>query len=173
VTLLRRPAVLATYAFLLLTAACDEQDDRPTAAATSTTVAATTTTKPPPTAAELAWLEGLVALRDRLEERTQPRSGEILTQAKRREFIAASRSCTPGLAKLGTPSPRLQRAHRTAQAGCRFYERSAEAWVDAGDWLAVGDEDQIRKHLTAATDYRGDALNRLLVAEIQAERALG
>jgi hypothetical protein len=173
VILLRRPAVLVPSALLLLTAACGGQGDRPTAAATSTTVAATTTTKPAATAAELAWVEGLTALRERLEERTRPQAGVALTEAKMREFIAASRSCTPSLAKLGTPSPRLQQAHRTAQAGCRLYGRSAESWVDAGDWMAVGDVDQIQEHLNAASEHGGNAHNRLLVAERQAARAIG
>lgn len=101
VILLRRPAVLVPSALLLLTAACGGQGDRPTAAATSTTVAATTTTKPAATAAELAWVEGLTALRERLEERTRPQAGVALTQAKMREFIAASRSCTPSLGQAG------------------------------------------------------------------------
>jgi hypothetical protein len=173
VILLRRPVVLVPCALLLLTAACGEQDDRPTAAATSTTVAATTTTKAPATAAELAWVEGLTALRERLEERTRPQEGVALTQAKMREFIAAGRSCTPSLAKLGTPSARLQGAHRTAEAGCRLYARSAEAWVDAGDWMAVGDADEIQKHLNAASEHGGNGHNRLLVAERQAARAIG
>jgi len=77
VILFRRSAVLVPCALLLLTTAC-QQDDRPTAAATSTTVAATTTTKAPATAAELAWVEGLTALRERLDERTRPQEGVAL-----------------------------------------------------------------------------------------------
>ena len=121
----------AACALLLLTAACGGQDDRPTTAATSTTVAATTTTKPPPAAAELAWIEGVTALRKRLEERTALQSGVVLTQAKLREFI------------------------------------------DARDWMAVGDPDEIQKHLTAATEHRGNGQNWLLMAESQTQDALG
>ena len=168
--LFRRPAMRVACALLLLTAACGGQDDRPTTAATSTSAASTT--KPPPTAAELAWVEGVTALRKRLEERTSLQSGMVLTQAKLREFIAAGRSCTPGLAKLGTPSSRLQPAHRTARAGCRYYNRSAQSFIDVRDRMAVGDSDEIQKHLTAATEHRGNGQNWLLMAENQAQDAL-
>ncbi len=172
-TLLRRPTMLVPCALLLLSAACDQQD-RPTAA-TSTTVAATTTTNPPPTADELAWVEGVTALRKRLEERTTLQSGTRLTQQLLGEFIAAGRSCTPSLAKLGTPSSRLQPAHRTAQAGCRYFNRSAQSYLDARKLMAVADQDvdQVQQHLTAAKEHEGNGINRLLMAESQAQDALG
>jgi hypothetical protein len=51
----------------------------------------------------------------------------------------------------------MQAAHRTAQGGCRLYERSAEAWVDAGDWMAVGDVDEIQERLNAASEHGGSS----------------
>jgi hypothetical protein len=167
VTLRPRPAVLVS-ALVLLSAAC-QQDDRPTAAATSTTVAATTTTKPSPTAEELAWVEGLTALRKRLEERTRLQSGVRLTQLKLGELIAAGRSCTPSLAELGTPSSRLQGAHRTAQAGCRYFNRSAQSWLDARKLMAVADHDvdQVQQHLIAAKEHEGNGINWLVMANSQ------
>jgi hypothetical protein len=80
--------------------------------ATTSTVAPTTTTRPPVTDAERAWVAGVARLRRRID-RVVRQSDVVLTQRLLREYIAALRSCTPGLARLGPPTGRLGRPPRS------------------------------------------------------------
>lgn len=176
-SLLRCSAVLATYGLLLLSAAC-EQEDQPTAAATGTTGAATTTTvavtttsKPPATAAERAWVAGVVKLRRRLD-RVFFQSNVTLTRAQLREYGTTGRSCAPGLATLGQPSARLEQAAATAKRACRSYARAGATYERIGPLLGTSDVDGIDRLLDVAIEHEGNGSNGLRRAESQARRAL-
>ena len=166
--LLRRPRRFAACALLMAVLGGCQQDRQPsTAAATTTTVAPTTTTKPPVTAVERAWVAGVAKLRRRLD-RVFFQSEVILTQAKLREYIRTGRSCAPGLARLGPPTERLERAAATAVRACRNYERAAAVYQRAAPLVAVG-AGEVGDLLQAAAEHEGNGSNGLRQAEADAK----
>jgi hypothetical protein len=168
---LRRPWLVAAGALVLAVMAGCEQDRQPsTAAPTTTAVASTTTTTPPVIAADRAWMAGVVKLRQRLD-RVFLQSGVVLTQAKVREYVRTGRSCTPGLARLGRPTERLEQAAVTAARACRNYARAAADYQRAAPLLAVG-SGNVEDLLQAAAEHEGNGSNGLRQAEVEAKVAL-
>jgi hypothetical protein len=169
---LRRPLLLAACALLLAAlAGCQQDRQTSTAPATTSTVAPTTTTRPPVTAAERAWVAGVASLRRRID-RVVRQSGVVLTQRLLREYIRAERGCTPGLARLGTPTQRLRSAAATAKRACRDYERAAATYQRLAPLLAVGATDQVGDLLQQAAEHEGNGSNGLRQAEVDAELVL-
>jgi hypothetical protein len=170
--LLRRSRVLS-FALLLAALAGCQQDDQPSAApattAAPTSTVAPTTTTPPVTAAERAWPAGVAKLRRRLDG-VFFQSG-VLTQAKVREYIRTGRSCAPGLARLGPPTERLERAAATAERACRNYARAVAVHQRIAPLLAAG-AGNIGDLLQAAAEHEGNGSNGLRQAEVEAKVAL-
>jgi len=168
---LRRPWLLAAGALVLAVMAGCEQDRQPSMAASATTaVAPTATIRPPDTAADRAWVAGVVKLRQRLD-RVFLQSGVVLTQAKVREYIRTARSCAPSLAGLGHPTERLEQAAATAARACRSYARAAAVYQRAAPLLAVG-SGNVEDLLQTTAEHEGNGSNGLRQAEVEAKVAL-
>jgi hypothetical protein len=109
------------------------QTDEPTAAgqaATSTTVAPTTTTVPPLTAEELAWLKAVTRLRTKMEKVFQE-SSVALTRAKMTSYANTARACSRELARIGSPSDRLEPVYVIVKKACRTFDKGAKCWATA------------------------------------------
>jgi|Tabmets5t2r1_1033131.scaffolds.fasta_scaffold19398_3 hypothetical protein len=171
--LLRRRRLLAATALLLAVLAGCQQDRQPSTAPATTTsiVAPTTTTRPPVTAAERAWVAGVARLGRRID-RVVLQSDVVLTQRLLREYIAALRSCTPGLARLGPPTGRLRPAAAIAKDACRDYERGAATYRRLAPMLAVGATGEVSDLLQQAAEHEGNGSNGLRRAEVEARLAL-
>jgi hypothetical protein len=172
--LLRRPRLITACALLLAAlAGCQQDRQTSTAAATTTsTVAPTTTTKPPVTAAERAWVAGVANVRRRID-RVVHQSDVVLTQRLLRQYIGACRSCTPGLARLGTPTQRLRGAAAIAKRACRDYERAAVVYQRVAPLLASYEAvDQVGDLLQQAGEHEGNGSNGLRQAESTGRSAL-
>ena len=168
---LRRSLRLATGALLVAVMAGCQQDSQPSSAPASTTsTVAPTTTKPPATPAERAWAAGVAKLRERLDQ-TLFESEVILTQAKLREYIRTGRSCAPGLARLGPPTERLEKAAASAARACRNYARAAAVYQRVVPLVGIG-SDKTGDLLQDATEHAGNGSNGLRQAEFQAKVAL-
>jgi hypothetical protein len=171
--LLRRPLLLAAGALLVAVLAGCQQDREPsTAAATTTSTVAPTTTKPPVTAAERAWVAGVANLRRRIDRVVQ-QSDVVLTQRLLRQYIQADRSCTPGLARLDTPTQRLRGAAAIARRACRDYERAAVVYQRVAPLLSSFEAvDQVGDLLQQAGEHEGNGSNGLRQAESFGKLAL-
>jgi hypothetical protein len=168
---LRRSLRLATGALLVAIMAGCQQDSQPSSAPASTTsTVAPTTTEPPVTDAERAWAAGVTKLRERMDQ-TLFESEVILTQAKLREYIQTGRSCAPRLARLGSPTERLEKAAATAARACRNYARAAALYQRVVPLVSIG-SDKIGDLLQDATEHAGNGSNGLRQAEFQAKLAL-
>lgn len=167
---LRRPWLLAAGALVLTVMAGCEQDRQARTAPATTTGTVATTTRPPATDTDRAWVAGVAKLRQRLD-RVFLQSGVVLTQAKVREYIRTGRSCTPGLARLGPPTERLEQAAATAARACSNYARAAAVYQRAAPLLAVG-SGNVEDLLQAAAEHEGNGSNGLREAEVEAKVAL-
>jgi hypothetical protein len=168
---LRRSLRLATGALLVAVMVGCQQDSQPSSAPASTTsTVAPTTTTPPVTDAERAWAAGVTKLRERMDQ-ALVRSNLILTQAKLREFIQLGRSCAPRLARLGSPTERLEQAAASAARACRNYARAAALYQRVVPLVGTG-SDKTRDLLQDAFEYSGNGSNGLREAEFHAKLAL-
>jgi len=170
--LLRRPRRLAAGALLLAALAGCQQDGQGTTAAATSSTLAPTTTKPPATAAERAWVAGVASLRRRID-RVVHQSNVVLTQRLLRQYIQADRSCTPGLARLGTPTQRLRSAAATARRACRDYARAAVVYQRLAPLLSsIEAVDRVGDLLQQAAEDEGNGSNGLRQAESTGKLAL-
>jgi hypothetical protein len=168
---LRRSLGLATGALLVAVMAGCQQDSQPSSApAATTSTVAPTTTEPPVTDAERAWAAGVTKLRERMDQ-ALVRSNLILTQAKLREFIGLGRSCAPRLARLGSPTERLEQAAASAARACRNYARAAAVYQRVVPLVGTG-SDKTGDLLQAAFEYSNNGSNGLREAEFHAKAAL-
>jgi hypothetical protein len=172
----RSQSLAAVVVVALLLAGCAGKKAATTAAATTatttataTTVEPTTTTNPPATAAEKAWIAGVVKLRQRID-RILLTSGTV-TQASLREGAAAGRSCRPGLDKLGDPGERFAKAVQRAQRACASYAKSADAQARVAPYLNTASS-RVDELLNQAIDQAGNGSNGLREAEAMAKEAL-
>jgi hypothetical protein len=127
----RSTACLAVL-LVLLVAGCGGQSDQSTASGqstTSTTVAPTTTTIPPLTAEELAWLKAVTTLHKRMDKALQ--ENVTLTRAKMTSYATTLRACSRALARIGSPTDRLQPVHVLVKKACRTYDKGAKCWATA------------------------------------------
>jgi hypothetical protein len=168
---LRRSLRLATGALLVaIMVGCQQDSQSSSAPASTTSTVAPTTTEPPVTDAERAWAAGVAKLRQRLD-RVFFQKEVVLTQAKLREFIRLGRSCAPRLARLGSPTERLEQAAASAARACRNYARAAALYQRVVPLVGTG-SDKTRDLLQDAFEYSGNGSNGLREAEFHAKLAL-
>lgn len=104
---------------------------------------------PPTTPQERAWVTGIVKLRQRIDRVLLP--GMTLTHAKLEELSDVSRTCRPGLAKLGQ---RLRPAHQRGLRARRDYERAGSK-TPQGDREAPGSRPLQPLHVVDVEDDGG------------------
>jgi hypothetical protein len=118
---------------VVLAGGCAGQTDESTTAAqattTASTVAPTTTTVPPMTSEELAWLNAVTRLHKRIDKVIQ--QSATLTRAKMMERANTLRACSRELAKIGSPSARLQPVYVIVKKACRTFDKGAKCWATA------------------------------------------
>jgi hypothetical protein len=95
----------------------------------------------------------------------------ILTQAKLRQYIQTGRSCAPRLARLGSPTERLEQAAASAARACRNYARAAALYQRVVPLVGTG-SDKTRDLLQDAFEYSGNGSNGLREAEFHAKLAV-
>jgi hypothetical protein len=123
----------ATVLLVVLAGGCAGEDATSTAASqatTSTTVAPTTTTVPPMTAEELAWLKAVTKLHGRIDK-AFPEGSMNMTRAKMVELGNALGACSRELARIGSPSDRLQPVYVVVKKACRTYDKGAKCFATA------------------------------------------
>jgi hypothetical protein len=168
---LRRSLRLATGALLVaIMVGCQQDSQSSSAPASTTSTVAPTTTEPPVTDAERAWAAGVAKLRQRLD-RVFFQKEVVLTQAKLREYIQTGRSCAPRLARLGSPTERLEQAAASAARACRNYARAAAVYQRVVPLVGIG-SDKTGDLLQDAIEHAGNGSNGLREAEFHAKLAV-
>jgi hypothetical protein len=125
--------VAVTVLLVLLVTGCAGQTNESTAASqatTSTTVAPTTTTVPPMTAQELTWLKAVTTLHKKMDKVLQ-QSSVTLTRAKMTSYANTLRACSRELARIGSPTDRLEPVYGIVEKACRTYDKGAKCWATA------------------------------------------
>jgi hypothetical protein len=164
---------------VLLVSGCAGQSDESTAAGqttTGTTVAPTTTTVPPLTAQELAWLKAFPRLQKALAKDLQ-QSGVTLTRATMTSYANRLRACGRELARLGSPSDRLEPIYVLVRKACRTFDNGAKCWATAarvsgadGSVVAGTPEERTqRRAIECGGAAVGNGLNLLVQAETTGE----
>jgi hypothetical protein len=107
-----------------------------TSTATSTTSTSTpeptTTTIPPLTAEEVAWLDGLTKLKETLQKNRDKIAAAATTGLTRPLMVLLGKTlggCSRELARLGTPSDRLQPVYSLAKKACQQLGKAAQCWA--------------------------------------------
>jgi hypothetical protein len=170
---------LATLTLLaLLAGGCGGGSASPTAAApTATTTAAPTTTAVPTlNAKELAWLNGVSAVRTKVENSFQAKGSGPVTRAIMLESSNQLAAWSRQLRRLGAPTDRLQPAHtlvrkviQTYDKGAKCYARAAGAVSASGALVAGTLEERIaRESLDCADAALGNGTNMLYKVDAKA-----
>lgn len=178
----RSAAHLATtILFVLLVGGCAGQSEESTAEsqATSSTVAPTTTTVAPTPAKQLAdddWLLEVTRLR-RTMEKAFGGTTVYMTRDKMTSFANALGTCSRELARIGTPSDRLQPVHVMVKKACRTSDKGAKCYAtaasvsmaDGGVVAGTPEEKTQREALECGGQAQGNSLNLLVEAEAKGE----
>ena len=175
----RSAPLAATILLALLVGGCAAKTSTSTAASRSTTtatVAPTTSTVPPMTTKELAWLKAVTKLHATMEK---PFSATTvhLTRSKMTSYVTMLGSCSRTLARIGSPSDRLQlvyvlvkKACRTADKGAKCFATAARVSMADGGVVAGSPQEQTqRRALYCGGAALGDSANLLADAEAKAE----
>jgi hypothetical protein len=93
-------------------------------------IAPTTVAPGPTTGADERWLEALDKLSTKLDEPFAEQTFE-LTPAKTRSLEKLFRDCSRELARLGSPSDRLQPVYRLVKQACAQYDKAAKCLATA------------------------------------------
>jgi hypothetical protein len=118
---------------VLLVVGCADQKATSTAASTPST-SPTTTTIPSLSDDEVAWLDGLTKLKKTVEKKTiqitTAASGQLIPEV----MILLGKtlgSCSRELARLGTPTDRLQPVGALANKACQQFSKSQRCYATA------------------------------------------
>ena len=133
--------LVAMVLLVALVGGCAGQRDESTAAGqstTSTTVAPTTTTIAPMTTEELAWLKAVTRQRKKINKVFSATGEVYLTRAKMTEYMNALRSSNRELARIGSPSDRLEPVYVLVKKARRSYDMGASCWAKAISVSDVG-----------------------------------
>jgi hypothetical protein len=133
----------------------------------STTAAPTTPTVLPMTAEELAWLEAITRLHKKIDKAFSAQS-VTLTPAKLRSWETVMRSCSRELARLGSPSERLEPVRALVQKACKQFDKGAACFAVAARNLNSGST-TVEQKLNCGTNAQGDGNNLLGEAEAKGE----
>jgi hypothetical protein len=176
----RRSAARLVVMVLLVVLAggCAGEDGTATGAAqatTSTTVAPTTTTVPPMTAEELAWLKAVTRLHKKIDKVIQ--QSATLTRAKMTSYANTLRACSRELARIGSPSDRLQPVYVIVKKACRTFDKGAKCWAtaasvsmaDGGVIVGTPEERTQRRAIDCGGAAAGNGSNLLSDAESKGE----
>jgi hypothetical protein len=124
--------VAVSVLLVLLVSGCGGKKATSTAASTpsTATVGPTTTTMPPLTAEEVAWLDAVDKLPDKMDKAFNEIPPNLTTSALN---TAASklRTCSRELRRIGVPSDRLQPVYVLAKKACAEYEKGARCFTAA------------------------------------------
>jgi hypothetical protein len=126
----RRAARLAIpVVCAVLVSGCGGQAADSTAAPTASTLSPTTTI-PPLTAEEVAWLDAVDKLPEKMEKVYKEMPPNLTTSAL---VMMASkvRTCSRELRRIGAPSDRLQPVYALAKKGCAEYDKGARCFTAA------------------------------------------
>lgn len=128
--------LVVSVLLVLLVGGCAGKTAKSTAASqpsttTATTVAPTTTTVPPLTAKELAWLKAVTKLHEKIDKALQQPGSVTLTRAKMTSYADTLRACSGELARIGSPSDRLQPVYVIVKKACRTFDKGAKCWATA------------------------------------------
>ena len=149
----------------------------PPASTTTPTVAPTTTTVPPLSAKELAWLTAVRRLRETMDKALQQPGSVYLTRAKMTSNANTLRACSRELARIGSPSDRLQPVYVIVKKACRTFDKGAKCWAtaasvsmaDGGVVAGTPAERTQRKGIECGGEAQGNGLNLLAEAKAKGE----
>jgi hypothetical protein len=157
-----------------LVGGCAGQRDGSTAAGqstTSTTVAPTTTTVAPMTVEELAWLKAVTRQRKKVNKVFSATGAVYLTRAKMTQYMNVLRSGSRELARIGSPSDRLEPVYVLVKKARRNYDKGASCWAKAisvSDLSGAVTEANLRtfdRSIACGHDAQGNGSNLLVDAE--------
>ena len=138
------------------------EDATSTAASQATTTSATvapTTTVPPMTAEELAWLRAVTRLHKGIDKVIH--QSATLTRAKMTSDANTLRACSRELARIGSPSDRLQPVYVIVKKACADLRRGCEM-LGHGRERQHGGRRGHRRHPRGADAAAGDRLRRCM-----------
>jgi hypothetical protein len=103
----------------------------PPTASTTATTATTATTVPSLSTNELAWLTAITRLHQKVDKVFQQPGAVNLTRAKMTSYADTLRACSRELARIGSPSDRLQPVYVIVKKACRTFDSGAKCWARA------------------------------------------
>ena len=166
--------LVAMVLLVALVGGCAGQRDDSTAAGqstTSTTVAPTTTTIAPMTAEELAWLKAVTSQRKKINKVFSATGEVYLTRAKMTQYMNALRSGSRGLARIGSPSDRLEPVSVLVKKARRSYDKGASCWAkaigvsDVGGGVTEANLRTFDRSIDCGHEAQGNGSNLLVDAE--------
>ena len=147
-----------------------------TTTTTTTTTAAPTTTVSPLSADELAWLKAVTTLHTTIDKAFMETGNVYLTRAKMRSYANTLRSCGRELARIGSPTSRLQPVHVIVKQACQTFEKGAKCWDAAikvsdssGAVTGTANERAFTRASQCGFEAQGDGSNLLGKAEAKGE----
>jgi hypothetical protein len=173
----------ATVLLVLLVSGCADKTASTTTTspavskpATTSAVAPTTTTVPPMTAGELAWLKAVTTLHKTIDKAFMETGPVYLTRAKMRSYANTLRSCSRELARIGSPSDRLQPVHVMVKQACQTFDKGAKCWDAAirvsdasGGVSGTANERTFNRAIQCGYETQGNGSNLLGNAEAKGE----
>jgi hypothetical protein len=179
-----RLAVVATVA--LVVGACGGRPGTSTVMPRPSTVplAATSTLAPTTTSAaaatgsesltgeEHAWIQALTRLEEELLDIVADAPWD-LTTATMRSYADRLHGCRRGLARIGSPSGRLQPAYQLARKACAQFDKAARCFADAASIGAplAGSAEEARFDQAITCGFEAPSSGSALLIEAEAEAA--
>jgi hypothetical protein len=130
----------------------------------------------PMTAEELAWLKAVTKLHEKINKVLTAPGNVYLTRAKMRSYVNTMRSCGRELARIGSPSDRLQPVYVIVKKACRTFDKGAKCFATAAslttaDGVIAGTrEERIQQRaIECGVEAQGNGSNLLADAEAKGE----
>jgi len=175
ISAIRGPArqLLITVALALLASGCGGETAKtaatpsPSTSTPSPTSPAASTTAPGPlTANELGWLRAITKLHQKMDKEFLKEGFVTITPSKLRSWEQLMRSCSKELARIGSPSARLQPVRALVQKACQQYDKGAACYAVAARYLNTFSKSKtVEEKLTCGDNAAGDGSNLLSDAE--------
>jgi hypothetical protein len=141
-----------------------------TTSAKTTTSAAAATASASLTGKERAWIRALTKLEEELLDIVADAPSN-LTTATMRSYADRLHRCRRGLARIGSPSERLQPAYRLARKACAQFDKGARCFADAASIGAplVGSPEEARFDQAITCGFEAPSSGSALLIEAEAE----